>query len=262
MRDKETAVAKDDSKSVVIHEVKKGFVQLGVLGTRPTILNRMSEKARRELLLPGRPKTTADKASNLKHNPFDEFRASPYIIPDDDAPTLLACMSASFKKAMATAALDMPGAKKAQVGRLVYVQDDLVPIYGEPRLLMSVVRSADINHTPDIRTRVIIPRWAAIVSIEFVTPIMKVSDVVNLLAGGGITSGIGDWRPQKGAGDYGQYKVVQTDDPDLLEVIRGGGRKVQQAAMADPMPYDAETAELLSWYDTEAARRGFSSKAA
>ena len=94
------------------------------------------------------------------------------------------------------AALDLPGARKAQIGRLVQVKEgtyrDLIPIYGEPQLLMSVTRSADMNRTPDIRSRCIIPNWAAQITISFVLPTLRETAVVNLLAAAGITAGVGD----------------------------------------------------------------------
>lgn len=43
-------------------------------------------------------------------------------------------LSTSFKGAIRSAALDMPGAKKAQIGRLTYIAGDFVGIYGVPKL--------------------------------------------------------------------------------------------------------------------------------
>lgn len=247
--------------TVEIVEIKKGEVTMRVRGTSPLILNRMSEKARRELLMPKGRKTAADKAANLKHVPLDEFRASPYTIRDENAPTYIALTAGTFKGAMGTAALDLPGARKAQIGRLVYVEAqeyrDLVPIYGEPQLLMSVVRSADMNHTPDIRSRMIIPEWAAEITISYVLPTIREQAIVNLLAAAGITAGVGDWRPEKGAGSYGQFVPVSEKDPKYLQIVKQWGRKQQIEAMEHPRAYDLETEELLTWFDAEAPRRGF-----
>lgn len=225
-----------------------------VVGKSPLILNRMSEKAMRVILFPSGSKTQAEKQSSLKHDPVAEYQASPYILLE--APTLLALMASAFKGAMATAALDLPGAKKSQIGRLVAIEGDYVPIYGLPRLLMSVVRSADINRTPDIRTRAIVPRWAARLTVHFVMPILRPQDIVNLLSAAGITAGVGDWRQEKGKGSYGSFTVVNDNDPELREILCFG-RAEQQTAMANPEPYDEETADLLGWWTGEAKRRGF-----
>lgn len=251
--------------TIEIVKIEKGEVRLRVRGTSPLILNRMSEKARRELLMPKGRATAADKAGRLKHVPLEEFRASPYVIRNDDAPTYIAVTAGTFKGAMGTAALDLPGARKAQIGRLVYVEAneyrDLIPIYGEPQLLMSVVRSADMNHTPDVRSRMIIPEWVAELTISFVLPTIREQAIVNLLAAAGITAGVGDWRPEKGAGSYGQFEVVGKDDVRAQQIMKLWGRKQQIKAIEQPVAYDLETEELLSWFDTEAPKRGWTTAA-
>ncbi len=43
---------------------------------------------------------------------------------------------------------------------------------------MSVVRSADIGKTPDIRTRAILPAWAARITVTYVTPKLTANAVL------------------------------------------------------------------------------------
>lgn len=248
---------KEKETSISVMEIVKGQMDFCVLGTSPLICNRMSEKAKRELLMPKGRKNAAEKASSLKHDPVAEYRASPYVSRDPASPTLLMVMASAFKKALSTAALDMPGAKKAQIGRLTYVEGDYIPIYGTPRLFMSITRSADMNKTPDVRTRAILREWACRVSITFVKPQLREQAVANLLAAAGITMGIGDWRPEKGAGSYGQFRLVSQDDAEFVRIIQTQGRIAQVASMDEPEPYDAESAELLSWFETESKVRGF-----
>jgi hypothetical protein len=246
-----------DSGEISIIEIQTGTITVAVVGTTPLILNRLAEKAKHELLLPAPRKTAADKASNLKHNPLDEFRASPVRLRDPGAPTLLALPATAFKGALRTAALDLPGAKKSQIGRLTYIPGEYVPIYGIPQVYSTIVRAADMNRTPDVRTRCIVPKWAAVLSITFVRPLMREQAIANLLAAAGLTVGVGDFRPEKGAGTYGQFSVVGADDPQLQEIMQTGGRAAQEAAMQDPEAYDDDTAELLAWFDVEVRRRGF-----
>jgi hypothetical protein len=241
--------------TIVIRPVTTQTITVGLVGTSPIVLNRLSEKARHELLLPRGKKDAARKASELKHDPIDEFRSSPYLLADEKAPSFLAIMSSAIKGAMMTAALDLPGAKKAQIGRLVYVENDYTPIFGLPKLFMSITRSADMNRTPDVRTRAIVPYWAALVSVRFVVPILDQSSIINLLAAGGVTAGIGDWRPEKGKGSYGQFTVVNADDPEFLRIAKDA-RAEQIAAMNNPEPYDSETESLLEWFKDEAETRG------
>ena len=148
------------AKTEIISDILKvstGVFDCCILGTSPLILNRMSEKAKHELLLPRGRKTAVEKAMSLKHDPFAEYRASAHTLKNEQESTLLAIPATAFKGAIRTAALDMPGAKKAQIGRLTYIPGEYVGVYGLPRLFMSIVRSADMNRTPDVRTRAIVP---------------------------------------------------------------------------------------------------------
>lgn len=242
-------------QEVDVIEVTQERIDVCVLGTTPLICNRMSEKAKHELLMPRGRKNAAERATTLKHNPMEEFRSSPYRLSDAHAPTLIAILAASFKKAMETAALDLPGTKKAQIARLVRVEGLYAGVYGVPQLLMSVVRSADMNRTPDVRSRAIIPQWAARLNVSVTRPLMRAQAAVRLLAAAGVSCGVGDWRLEKGSGDFGLFKLVEPDDADFQAVIANGGRTAQAEALQSPQCYDDETAELLSWFDEELSRR-------
>lgn len=242
--------------------VSTGQFDCCIVGTSPLILNRMSQKAARELLMPKGRKTAIDKATSLKHVPLDEYRASAYVLKDEDSPTLLAHLATAFKGAIRSAALDMPGAKKSQIGRLTYIPGEFVGIYGVPKLFMSIVRSADMNRTPDVRTRAIVPQWACRLRITFVQPLIRAQAVANLLAAAGITIGIGDWRSEKGSGNYGQFRIADKDDAEFKRIVKEGGRAAQAKALENPVCYDDETTELLSWFEEERAKRALKGVAA
>jgi len=257
-----TKATKPAEETVDVLHVQEGLIEIYIVGRSPIILNRMPEKAWRELLLPKGKKNAAERAANLKHDPLKEFRDSPYRMPNDNDPTVIAQVGSAFKKALSGAALYMPGVRKTEIGALTYVPDELIPIYGVPMIFSSIVRSADMNHTPDVRTRLIIPQWAARVRIRYVKPLLKEQPVINLFAAAGLYQGVGDWRPQKGAGSYGQFELVSADDERLNHIMKNGGRKAQLAALEAPMPYNTETSELLTWYDVEVIARGHKSKSA
>lgn len=250
------AKAKSDKQAETIEvlEVKRGRIEVCILGTSPLIMNRMSEKAARTLLLP-KKKTEAEKKGTLKHNPPEEYRASAHKAAGS-GPTRLLLPTAQIKGALRSVALDMPGSTKAEIGRQVFVNPDYVPLYGAPEMFMAITRSADKNRTPDVRTRAILPRWACRASIEFVIPLLTAKEVINLLAAAGIMRGLGDWRPEKGSGSYGQFEVVSADNKDFRDVIKNGGRDAQDSALENPACYGPETAELLGWFTEEVERRG------
>lgn len=245
-----------DTTAIQVLEIDRGELEFQIIGTSALVCNRMSQKARRELLLPGPKKTRTQKESTLKHNPLEEYRASPYKLKKDDAPTLVAFPGAGFKRAIASAAIDQ-GAKRAQVARLCWVPEEYVPIYGVPQLYMTVVRSADMNKTPDIRTRMIIPRWACTLRLQFVQPILKPQIVANLLAGAGVYIGVGDGRPEKGALTFGQFRIAAATDAEFRHIVKHGGRQAQLEAYRDPVSYDDETAEMMQWFQAAARKRDF-----
>lgn len=247
----------EENSEIVIMAIDTGTMDFCVVGTTPLIINRVSQKSGRELLSPSGKKGAVEKASSLKHDPIKEFRDSPYLLQEKDAPTLIAGLSAWFKKSMLTAALDTPGAKKTQIGRLVRVTGERIPVYGIPKLFMAITRSADMNRTPDVRSRALLPEWACRVRVTFTKPMLREQSIANLLAMAGITSGVGDWRQEKGSGSYGSFRLASADDPDFLRIIKTQGRAAQQAAMDNPAPYDDETSDMLAWFDVEAKRRGF-----
>jgi cbb3-type cytochrome oxidase subunit 3 len=251
-----TKVSKNsEGEQIVIQEVKEGSVSCYIVGKTPLIVNRLSEKAKWELLFPKGKKTQADRANNLKHDPVAEFRASAYRMANHEL-TLLGFPSLCVKRAISAAALDLPGASKAQIGRLTYVTGEMVNLYGTPKLFMAPTRSSDMNRTPDIRTRCIVPEWAIKVEINFVVPILNATTVLSLLSAAGIYNGLGDWRQQKGSASYGQFRILPLKDEKEIKHILQQGTAAQKEAMDEAEPYNNDSAELLSWFQTEIKNRG------
>lgn len=241
--------------SLHIDALKQGRVTLRLIGTTPLYLNAMSAKAKRTLLLGGGKKTAAEK-KELKHDPEQEFRDSIYRM--SCGPTLLGFPAPGVKAAMATAALETPGVTKSSVQRLIFLPEQRIKVWGRPYLKCDVVRSADMNRTPDIRTRAFLPRWCAEVDIAFVTPTLSLFSIASLLQNAGIVCGIGDFRQEKGKGGYGCF-TVHGDDMGEHSAIWGDiiaeGRAAQETAMAVPEPADDETSDLLAVLDMERTRR-------
>lgn len=246
---------KTKSDTLSIDALKQGRVTLRLIGTTPLYFNAMSAKAKRTLLIGGGRKTAAEKKL-LKHDPEQEFRDSAYRQPTGD--TLLCFPAPGIKGAMGTAALETPGVTKTAVQRLIFLPQQKVNIWGRPYLKMDVVRSADMNRTPDVRTRAFLPRWCAEVDIAFVSPTLSVHSVVSLLSNAGVICGIGDFRQEKGRGSYGTFAVSGSDMGDwqtAWDEITTEARDVQQAAMDEPEMADQETADLMEMLEEERARR-------
>ena len=238
--------SKQESTEIHVVDVQQGRITFCLIGTTPLLHNCLANKARHELLLPAGKKTETDKKSTLKHDPIEEFNASIYRAKS--GPTLIQHLSSAFRGAMRSAALDLPGVTKAEVGRLLWVEGDRVDIYGVPQIDLRPVRQAGMNRTPDIRTRAIMREWACRVTVSFTKPQLKEQAVANLLTAAGIYIGVGDYRNEKGAGNYGLFRICAEEDVDFQRIIDAGDRTVQEAAMRDPESFNEETEELLTWF--------------
>jgi len=247
---------KTQNTTMEIHALKQGRLKLRMIGQTPMYFNSMGAKAWRDLLVGGGKKTAAQK-KDIKHNPEQEFRDSVYKKSTGD--TYLCFPAAGVKGAMSTAALETAGITKSSVQRLIFLPESHIQIWGKPYMKMDIVRSADMNKTPDVRTRAFLPNWCAEVEIRFVTPTLSSHSIVSLLQNAGQIVGIGDFRQEKGRGGYGTFSVAGSEDMgDMQEIwdeITQEGRDIQEAAMNEPECFDDQTAELMEFLQEERLRR-------
>jgi hypothetical protein len=245
---------KQEVGEVVIDQLGVGVASVWIKGMTPLIYNAMSAKVKGELLLPRGRKSTAEKATTLKHDPIEEYRGSVYRRTKDGA-TRLTFPATAFKNAAIGAVRHInAGVTMVQMKQLIWVVGDTVDVYGVPQMHMAVVRSADMNKTPDVRTRAILPEWCCCLKIQYVKPNLNETAVARLLEAGGMLNGVGDFRQEKGKGSYGQFQI--SDPAECQEIIDAGGMAAQDAGLAQPEMYDAETEELFRWYVEERSRRG------
>jgi len=241
-------------QEIMVPELRRGIVKLRIIGETPMFQNRMAAKAKQQLLVGGRKKTAADRAQ-IKHHPVAEFRDS--LERMRDGPTALGLRVVAMKAAMCTAALETSGITKTSAQRLLFMPGDLSALYGVPQLRMDVVRSADINRTPDVRTRAFLPKWGAEIEIHHVLPQLPVASVVTLACNAGVLVGLGDFRQEKGKGAFGSFRVITPDmqDDEWDDLVANHGRDAQLAAIDSPEYADEDTAELMEYFFGEEKRR-------
>jgi len=239
---------------ITVQPLKQAMIKLRIIGTTPLFQNRMASKAKQQLLVGGQKKGKADRAQ-IKHSPEAEFRDSAEILPD--GPTALGLNVVAVKAAMSTAALETPGLTKTSAQRLLFMPGSFAPLYGTPQLRMDIVRSADINRTPDVRTRCFLPIWGAEFEVRYIVPQLSASSVVNLLCNAGVLIGVGDFRQEKGKGSFGSFRVLGEGEQDDAwdELVAKHGRKAQTAALAKPAYADRDTEDLMEYFHNEVRRR-------
>ena len=239
--------AKKAETEIQVPVLTQGAAKLRIVGTTPMFQNRIANKATHSLLVGSKKKTLAEKAL-IKHNPPEEYRNSAEKMLD--GPTALGLRVVAVKAAMCTAALETAGITKTSSQRLLFMPGDLTPLYGIPQLRMDIVRSADINKTPDVRTRCFIPKWGAEIEIKYITPQLSIASVVALLCNAGVLVGVGDFRQEKGKGSFGSFRVLGEgqEDTEWDDLVTNHGRMAQLAALENPEFANADTAELMEFY--------------
>jgi hypothetical protein len=248
------AKAPKDEFVLEIQELQMSEVTMHILGSSPMIQHRFPFKAWQELLLPSKQKNRAELEGTLKHDPINEFRESLYRNRDKTSPAMFHVPNAQFHSAIAGAAIDIAGAKKAVIERLTQVTDVNINLFGVPQFFMAMVRNSGFNATPDVRTRPIFPEWACAVTLRYMRPNLTERVMGRLAGAGGKIRGIGDWRPEKG-GPYGTWDIVSSDNPDYRRILSKQGRAAQQKAWDNPVAFDIDSEELFAWYQAEIHRR-------
>ena len=246
--------AKQESAEISVTPLKRATLKLRIIGTTPLFQNRMANKVKQGLLVGSGKKTKAERA-NIKHEPLREFRDSAEIVPV--GPTALGLRVVAVKAAMCTAALETPGLTKTSTQRLLFMPGDFFPLYGTPQLRMDVTRSADMNRTPDVRTRAFLPRWGAEVTVQFIIPQFSATSVVALLCNAGVLIGVGDYRQEKGKGAFGSFRVIGEGEKDAEwdDLIKNHARASQSQALSAPEYADRDTSDLMEYYQSEVRRR-------
>lgn len=245
---------KDDFQSLEIQEVERGVVRCKIIGRSPMIMERFSFKARQELLFPRARQSRATLESRLKHNPIEEYRSAMYLNREATTPALCHLPNGMFHGAMCTAAIDIPGAARAKMERLTRITDININLFGVPQVMTAMVRSSDMNRTPDVRTRPIFPEWACELSIVYVKLALTEKSIVNLLGAAGVIVGVGGWRGEKG-GPFGAFEIVPDGNHDYERIVKEQGRVAQQKAFDKPVYFDRDTEELLTWFENELVSR-------
>ena len=243
--------------AITISEIQMTEMRFNLVGLTPLMPHSASAHAKGQLLYPSPRKNAAERATTMKHDPFAEYRDAAYQFSDIEVgETRLYQPASAIKAAIRDVAIDMIGTKKAQIGRLTTIVGERLPLYGTTRLKTMLVRSSDMNKTPDIRTLPCLGRWAVPnVIVSFVGSLIKEGSVANLVANAGIIVGIGDGKPQKGYFDFGKWRLAPDDDDELLDIIASGGREAQELALAEPEYYDLESEKLIEWFLNEQKKR-------
>lgn len=195
---------------ITLQRLAQHYVEVPIIGATPLIMNRWSEKARRQMLDKQQGKATPKKAPK---NPVEDYEAATYRLEDG----ALGFPATAFKAAIVDAARffgkSVPGTMLRTSVRVIGEgSEQLVRIDGEPRMREDTVRLGDMNRTADLRYRPEVWPWAAVLHIKFVSSMLTHEALIALVDAAGNQCGVGEWRPssiKSKTGTYGCFSVPE-----------------------------------------------------
>ena len=198
---------------VNISKIDAETLLVPIVGTAPLVVNRFSEKAKRQMLDAMQGRKTPKQAKD----PEAEYQAAFYRTKDGYGFPMIA-----FKAATVSAArfygkdVRMTDLRQFLFFKGVLSDADPQPlavITGTPRMREDVVTVGMKGH--DLRYRPEFPEWSTEVEVTYVKSSLTRESVLSLIDAGGLGCGVGEWRPEK-KGDFGTYRIDPTRDVQVL----------------------------------------------
>lgn len=200
--------------TINISRIDTETLRVPLVGTAPLIVNKFSEKAKRQMLdaMQGR------KSPKQAKDPEADFLAAQYRLDDGGygfpviafkAAAVSACrfFGKSMPMTLARQCMFFEGEFSKADGQM------LARIEGEPQMREDVVR-VGMGGT-DLRYRPEFSEWRTTVDVTYVKSMLTRDSVISLLDAGGLGVGVGEWRPEK-KGDFGTFQIDETRDVEVL----------------------------------------------
>lgn len=194
--------AKGKSQSgIKIPELKLSRFKVQVVGDSPLVCHNWSKKAREEMLA---KQMMLPKAKKQPKDPERDFKESLYPMPGNK----YGFPSIAFKAAAVDACSFIDGVTKVMArGSFFITNGELVEIKGTPTMREDMVRVG--MGTADIRFRAEFKEWSTTLDVLYNESTMNPAQIINMLNMGGFCIGVGEMRPQKGAGNaFGMFHVA------------------------------------------------------
>jgi hypothetical protein len=205
-------VADSTAPQLHIDRIPAETIRVPILGTSPLIVNRFSEKAKKQMLDAMQGRRSPKKAKD----PEAEFQGSLYRLKDGG----YGFPAIAFKAATVSAArfygkdVTMTGLRQTLFfhGEPGADSQQMCRIDGEPVMREDTVR---VGQGSDLRYRGEFTEWATTVDVTYITSALTRESVVSLIEAGGMGVGVGEWRPER-RGDFGTYRVDPSRDVEVL----------------------------------------------
>ena len=194
---------------VSIPRLKIETFSLTLVGDSPLIIHRFAEKAKREMLDKQQGKASTGKQPK---DPFRDYVESMYWLSPmpakptdaDIAKAKFGFPSIAFKAAAVDAAVRGADLFKTEARAAFHIPGEMVAIIGHPRMREDTVKIG--QGKTDLRYRGEFADWSAKVDVRFNSGLLTMEQIVNLFNIAGFSTGVGEWRPQRG-GSNGMFHV-------------------------------------------------------
>lgn len=163
-------------------------------------------------------KQAGEKVPRQKRNPQRDYEQAQYRLHPNGKKNRYGFPASGIKKAMATAGKRFFDINKVLTNSCVFIPGepsiadgiapiDCVEIKGKPEMRTDIVRLAGPTHVADLRYRPAFEKWSIDLEMRFDADRFSPDTLVRLLHEAGQRVGIGEGRMEKGAFDWGMFKV-------------------------------------------------------
>lgn len=194
---------------IKIPPIDFGYAKIKLVGETPLITNKMSEKAKQQMLDKQMKRAKAGKEAK---NPQECFEGSLYVIPSNNGgPRKYGIPAGGIKQCAVSACRFVDGMKMTEVQGAFHIMagpGNLIEIIGDkPVIDESIVRVGRFpNKVADIRYRARFDKWAVAFEVKFNKRAISIEQLANLFDNAGFSVGLCEWRPEK-KGNNGMFHV-------------------------------------------------------
>lgn len=213
---------KEEKVGIVVPEIKLKKAIITIVGDSPLLVNKFSQKAKREILDKQMKKAKTVKEAKV---PFKDFMESlhwitemPDIEKEDDEEKLKEIFETALKngakfgfpstgiKQSAISGLYRAGLCKNKVSLqgAFHIQGELVEIKGELRMREDYVKIPSSGSADIVFRGEFAEGWTAELNITYDASALSLEQIMQMINYGGFNVGIGDYRVEKG-GNFGMF---------------------------------------------------------
>lgn len=195
---------KKNVQQIEIVDFKKAVVSFKIVGVTPLIMNKFSQKSLNMILEKQMKK--AGKGKEAK-NPEELFKESIHWFNDG---IRIGFPVSGFKEGMVRASKQLGMIMIDTRGKFHILADegDLVEIQSNPPKFRQDHVKIGMG-TTDVRIRAEFEAgWTTTLKIVYYENSISIEQLAQLINIAGFSSGIGEWRPERGSGSFGLYEIA------------------------------------------------------